>query len=287
MTGPVPRDRDNSFDPQIAKKRRRLLTAVDEMVLSLSARGLTHGTPPLRFRETRVEHAEWRWLFPPAVPVAPVTMAGAVRRLPESRVPGRPGHHRQRRRTPPTSSSEPAPQRRTPCRGPGAPARHVRRVRHLARPGRRFRARSRPPLPARRRHPVPRRRLPHRLPPARPRRLPRFPASPLPSARPGSRRHRGPDRAPCLASCTAAQGDSSRRHRQNSPYGRRPCGDASSERASSERQDGCRCPGRDTERRSRRFDSHHRNARSDSLREPRRCSTPCARGNRSSPPDRI
>ncbi|WUP02092.1 IS256 family transposase [Streptomyces sp. NBC_00272] len=39
----VPRDREGSFEPQIVKKRQRRLTGVNEMVLSLSARGLTHG----------------------------------------------------------------------------------------------------------------------------------------------------------------------------------------------------------------------------------------------------
>ncbi|MEV5881051.1 IS256 family transposase [Streptomyces sp. NPDC052101] len=39
----VPRDRDGSFEPAIVKKRQRRLTGVDEMVLSLSAKGLTHG----------------------------------------------------------------------------------------------------------------------------------------------------------------------------------------------------------------------------------------------------
>jgi putative transposase len=39
----VPRDRESSFDPQIVAKRQRRLTGVDEMVLSLSAKGLTHG----------------------------------------------------------------------------------------------------------------------------------------------------------------------------------------------------------------------------------------------------
>jgi putative transposase len=39
----VPRDRDASFDPQLVKKRQRRLSGVDEMVLSLSAKGLTHG----------------------------------------------------------------------------------------------------------------------------------------------------------------------------------------------------------------------------------------------------
>jgi len=39
----VPRDRDGSFEPVIVKKRQRRLTEVDEIVLSLYARGLTTG----------------------------------------------------------------------------------------------------------------------------------------------------------------------------------------------------------------------------------------------------
>ncbi|WP_435280106.1 transposase, partial [Streptomyces sp. 1222.5] len=39
----VPRDVTGSFEPQIVKKRQRRLMGVDEMVLSLSAKGLTHG----------------------------------------------------------------------------------------------------------------------------------------------------------------------------------------------------------------------------------------------------
>ncbi|MFJ9841720.1 IS256 family transposase [Kitasatospora sp. NPDC101155] len=39
----VPRDREGSFEPQLVRKRQRRLSGVDEMVLSLSARGLTHG----------------------------------------------------------------------------------------------------------------------------------------------------------------------------------------------------------------------------------------------------
>ena len=35
----VPRDIDSSFDPQIVRKRQRRLTGVDEIVLSLSAKG--------------------------------------------------------------------------------------------------------------------------------------------------------------------------------------------------------------------------------------------------------
>ncbi|MET7930026.1 IS256 family transposase [Streptomyces sp. NPDC005349] len=39
----VPRDRAGSFEPQLVKKRQKRLGGVDEMVLSLSAKGLTHG----------------------------------------------------------------------------------------------------------------------------------------------------------------------------------------------------------------------------------------------------
>jgi transposase-like protein len=39
----VPRDRDATFEPKIVRKRQRRLPGVEEMVLSVSARGLTHG----------------------------------------------------------------------------------------------------------------------------------------------------------------------------------------------------------------------------------------------------
>ena len=39
----VPRDTNSSFDPVIVKKRQRRLTGVDEIVLSLTAKGLTTG----------------------------------------------------------------------------------------------------------------------------------------------------------------------------------------------------------------------------------------------------
>ena len=39
----VPRDRDGSFEPQLVKKRQRRLSGVEDMVLSLSAKGLTTG----------------------------------------------------------------------------------------------------------------------------------------------------------------------------------------------------------------------------------------------------
>src|SRR4051794_29475915 len=39
----VPRDRAGTFEPTVVPKRRRRLGGVDQMVLSLSAKGLTHG----------------------------------------------------------------------------------------------------------------------------------------------------------------------------------------------------------------------------------------------------
>jgi hypothetical protein len=39
----VPRDREGSFEPKIVKKRQKRLTGVDEMVISLAAKGLTTG----------------------------------------------------------------------------------------------------------------------------------------------------------------------------------------------------------------------------------------------------
>lgn len=47
----VPRDTGSTFDPQIVKKRQRRLTGVDEVVLSLSAKGLTTGEIAAHFAE--------------------------------------------------------------------------------------------------------------------------------------------------------------------------------------------------------------------------------------------
>ncbi len=54
-TGPVqidvPRDRAGTFEPQIVKKRQRRLAGVDEMVLSLYAKGLPTGEISAHFAE--------------------------------------------------------------------------------------------------------------------------------------------------------------------------------------------------------------------------------------------
>jgi putative transposase len=47
----VPRDRDGTFEPQIVRKRQRRLSGVDEMVLSLYAKGLTTGEISAHFAE--------------------------------------------------------------------------------------------------------------------------------------------------------------------------------------------------------------------------------------------
>ncbi|MCZ4564260.1 IS256 family transposase [Rhodococcus sp. IEGM 1401] len=47
----VPRDIDSSFAPQIVKKRQRRLTGIDEIVLSLTAKGLTTGEVSAHFQD--------------------------------------------------------------------------------------------------------------------------------------------------------------------------------------------------------------------------------------------
>lgn len=47
----VPRDRDGPFEPVVVRKRQRRLPGVDEVVLSLYARGLTTGEISAHFQE--------------------------------------------------------------------------------------------------------------------------------------------------------------------------------------------------------------------------------------------
>jgi len=58
VTIKVPRDTESTFEPQIVKKRQRRLTGIDEIVLSLTAKGLTTGeiaAPRGRVRSYGVE----------------------------------------------------------------------------------------------------------------------------------------------------------------------------------------------------------------------------------------
>jgi putative transposase len=52
----VPRDRDGSFEPVIVAKRQRRLSSIDEIVLSLYARGLTTGDIAAHFGQ--IYHAQ-------------------------------------------------------------------------------------------------------------------------------------------------------------------------------------------------------------------------------------
>ncbi|CAN5646442.1 hypothetical protein BH09ACT7_BH09ACT7_60550 [soil metagenome] len=47
----VPRDVNSSFEPQIVRKRQRRLTGIDEIVLSLTAKGLTTGEVSAHFAD--------------------------------------------------------------------------------------------------------------------------------------------------------------------------------------------------------------------------------------------
>jgi putative transposase len=47
----VPRDTESTFQPKIVEKRRRRLTGVDVIMLSLTARGLTAGEIAAHFQE--------------------------------------------------------------------------------------------------------------------------------------------------------------------------------------------------------------------------------------------
>jgi putative transposase len=89
----VPRDTDASFSPQIVKKRQRRLTGVDEIVLSLTARGLTTGEISAHFAEVygasvskdtvskitdKVVEEMVEWSNRPLDPVYPVIFIDAI-----------------------------------------------------------------------------------------------------------------------------------------------------------------------------------------------------------------
>src|SRR4051812_30238328 len=89
----VPRDRDGSFEPQIVKKRQRRLTGVEDMVISLSAKGLTTGEIQAHLAEVygaqvsrqtistitdKVLDAMAEWQNRPLDPVYPVIFLDAI-----------------------------------------------------------------------------------------------------------------------------------------------------------------------------------------------------------------
>ncbi len=89
----VPRDVNASFDPQIVKKRQRRMTGIDEIVLSLTAKGLTTGEVAAHFQDIygasvskdtisritdKVVGEMTEWCNRPLEPVYPVVFIDAI-----------------------------------------------------------------------------------------------------------------------------------------------------------------------------------------------------------------
>ena len=102
----VPRDRDSSFEPKIVAKRQRRLTGVEDMVISLSAKGLTHGEISAHLAEVygaevskqtitaitdRVMEGMAEWQSRPLDPVYAVVFIDAIQvKIREGQVANRP-----------------------------------------------------------------------------------------------------------------------------------------------------------------------------------------------------
>jgi putative transposase len=102
----VPRDRDSSFEPKIVAKRQRRLTGVEDMVISLSAKGLTHGEISAHLAEVygaevskqtitaitdRVMDGMAEWQSRPLDPVYAVVFVDAIQvKIREGQVANRP-----------------------------------------------------------------------------------------------------------------------------------------------------------------------------------------------------
>jgi transposase-like protein len=102
----VPRDRDSSFEPQMVAKRQRRLTGIEDMVISLSAKGLTHGEIAAHLEEVygaavskqtittitdRVMDGLSEWQSRPLDPVYAVVFIDAIRvKIREGQVANRP-----------------------------------------------------------------------------------------------------------------------------------------------------------------------------------------------------
>jgi putative transposase len=102
----VPRDRDGSFTPQIVRKRQRRLSGVEDLVLSLSAKGLTTGEISAHLAEVygaevsratistitdKVIEGMTEWQNRPLDPVYPVVFLDAVHvKIRDGKVANRP-----------------------------------------------------------------------------------------------------------------------------------------------------------------------------------------------------
>jgi putative transposase len=102
----VPRDRDASFEPKIVAKRQRRLAGVDELVISLSAKGLTTGEVQAHLAEVygaqvsrqtistitdKVVEGMTEWQNRPLDPVYPVLFIDAIHvKIRDGKVANRP-----------------------------------------------------------------------------------------------------------------------------------------------------------------------------------------------------
>jgi transposase-like protein len=102
----VPRDRDGSFEPKIVAKRQRRLSGVDELVISLSAKGLTTGEVQAHLAEVygaqvsrqtistitdKVLEGMAEWQNRPLDPVYPVVFIDAIHvKIRDGKVANRP-----------------------------------------------------------------------------------------------------------------------------------------------------------------------------------------------------
>jgi putative transposase len=102
----VPRDRDATFEPRIVAKRQRRLSGVDELVISLSAKGLTTGEVQAHLKEVygaevsrqtistitdKVIEGMHEWQNRPLDPVYPVIFIDAIHvKIRDGKVANRP-----------------------------------------------------------------------------------------------------------------------------------------------------------------------------------------------------
>ena len=102
----VPRDRDASFDPKIVGKRKRRLSGIDELVISLSAKGMTTGDVAAHLAEVygadvsrqtistitdKVMEGMAEWQNRPLDPVYPVIFIDAINvKIRDGKVANRP-----------------------------------------------------------------------------------------------------------------------------------------------------------------------------------------------------
>jgi transposase-like protein len=102
----VPRDRDATFEPRIVAKRQRRLSGVDELVISLSAKGLTTGEVAAHLKEVygaevsrqtistitdKVIEGMHEWQNRPLDPVYPVIFIDAIHvKIRDGKVANRP-----------------------------------------------------------------------------------------------------------------------------------------------------------------------------------------------------